>query len=217
VDAWLTSVLGALDGLGPLRLLIPFVGMFCETSILIGLIVPGDTVVLLSSAATVRAPLDFVLQCLAVVLGSIAGESVGFALGHFLGPRLRYSRLGRWIGERNWIRAEAYLERRGGIAVFVSRFLPVLHALVPITVGTSSMIYRRFLAWTVPACVVWTLVYVSLGTVAGASYRALGATLNFAGWIFFGIVAAGVVVAWLVHRLAHRHERAAEDAERDAD
>ena len=75
----------------------------------------------------------------AVVVGSLAGESVGFLLGRWFGHRIRRSKLGTRLGESNWLRAERYLERRGGFAVFASRFLPVLHSLVPLTVGMTTM------------------------------------------------------------------------------
>jgi membrane protein DedA with SNARE-associated domain len=48
--------------------------------------------------------------------------------------------------------------------VFISRFLPVLHSLIPLTVGMSTMRYRKFMAWTVPACVIWAFAYVTVGS-----------------------------------------------------
>ena len=142
--------------------------MFCETSLFIGLLVPGDTVVLVTATAG-RGWVEWLLLLASVVAGSVAGESVGYAVGRAFGPRLRAGRLGRRIGEKQWLRSERWLERRGGVAIFLSRFLPVLHALVPVTVGASDIPYRRFLAWSVPACVLWAAIYVSVGTVAGLS------------------------------------------------
>ena len=106
-----------------------------------------------------------------VSVGALIGESIGFALGRYFGPWIRRSRLGGRIGERNWVRAENYLARRGGIAVFISRFLPVLHSLIPLTVGMSGMRYRTFLAWTAPACIVWAALYVSVGQAATTRSR----------------------------------------------
>jgi membrane-associated protein len=188
-----------------LRLVIAFAGMFCETSILIGLVVPGDTIVLVSGTA-VGSWAEWAALLVVVIAGSLAGESVGFALGRWFGPRIQHSRLGRRIGEKNWVRAETYLARRGGIAVFVSRFLPVLHALIPLTVGTSPMSYRKFMAWTAPACAVWATAYVSVGWLAGGSYRQLSGQLHFAGLIFAGVIVVFLVVALLVRRALERSE-----------
>ena len=189
-----------------LRVLIAAAGMFFETSILLGLIVPGDTIVIVASTA-VQGVAEYIALVLGVVLGSLAGESVGFALGHYFGPRIRHSRLGRRLGEKNWARAELYLQRRGGPAVFISRFLPVLHSLIPITVGAGEMRYRRFIGWTAPACVLWAIAYVSVGTFAAGSYRTLSDSLHSAGYIFAGIIVLFLVIALVIRTVLHRREQ----------
>ena len=180
--------------------------MFCETSLFVGLVIPGDTIVLFTATAG-RGIVEWLLLVTAVVSGSLAGETLGFVIGRLFGPRLRVSRLGRRIGERHMVRAEAWLDRRGGLAILLSRFLPVMHALIPVTVGASHYPYRRFLAWTAPACVVWAALYVSVGQAAGASYKALAQELHFAGWIVLGGVVVFLLVVWIVKRLLHRLER----------
>jgi membrane-associated protein len=203
VLGWILDTVRHVDP--ALRLIIAFAGMFCETSILIGLLVPGDTIVLVS--ATAIAGVGEYLALLAVViLGALCGESVGFALGRWFGPRIQASRLGRRLGEKNWRRAKTYLDRRGGIAVFVSRFLPVLHALIPLTVGMSAMRYRKFMAWTAPACIVWAGAYVSVGWLAAGSYRRLSGQLHFAGLLFAGIIVLFLLGALLVKKLIERSE-----------
>jgi membrane-associated protein len=206
VDAWLTAALEGLAAIGAWRYVVAFVGMFCETSLFIGLVVPGDTIVLFTSAAN-KGLLEWLLLLVAVIVGALAGESVGYAIGHWFGPRLRVSRLGRRIGEPQWLRADRWLERRGGFAIFLSRFLPVLHALVPVTVGASDFPYRRFLAWTAPACTLWALIYVTVGTLAGSSYRALSGTLHFASWLLLGALVVFLLVIAFGKRLLHRFER----------
>jgi len=208
VDDFLGWILATVESVDPiLRTVLAGLGMFFETSILVGLIVPGDSIVLVASTAVEGATEYFALVA-TVIAGALAGESVGFALGRFFGPRIRASRLGRRIGENHWHRAEIYLDRRGGIAVFTSRFLPVLHSLIPVTVGMSTMTYRRFITWTVPACVLWAFAYVSVGSIAGGGYRMLADRLHFAGYIFVGIIVVFVLLVVLVKKvLAKREER----------
>jgi membrane-associated protein len=206
VDHLLTWILDAVRGIDPaLRVLLTGVGMLFETSILIGLLVPGDTIVIVASTAISNWQ-EYAALLVAVIGGALAGESIGFGLGRFFGPRIRVSRLGRKLGENNWVRAQDYLHRRGGVAVFISRFLPVLHALIPLTVGMSRMRYRAFLAWTAPACIIWAVVYVSVGWLAAGSYRQLSSQLHYAGYIFAAIIAVFLVVALLVKRLIERAE-----------
>lgn len=187
------------------RMLLAGLAIFFETTILAGLIVPGDTIVIVS-ATGVTSPLQFVALAVTVVIGALCGESLGFYLGRWFGPRIRASRLGRRLGEKNWLRAERYLDRRGGIAVFLSRFLPVLHSLIPLTVGMSGMRYRTFMAWTVPACVLWSSAYVGVGTAAAGSYRELSEDLHGAGYVFVGVIVAFALLVLLGKKLLSKAE-----------
>lgn len=211
---WALDLVASVDPVA--RTLLAGLGIFLETSILVGLVIPGDTIVIVA-ATGVRDPVQFVALLVAVVLGALGGESVGFALGRFFGPRLRRSRVGRMIGERNWQRAENYVDRRGGIAVFISRFLPVLHSLVPVTVGMSTMPYRRFIAWTAPACVIWAAGYVTFGTVASVGYRHIVETLHGAGYVFVGSIVVFLIAVVVVKKLLERAEARHMDRPGDGD
>ena len=202
----LDAILQFVESVNPvLRTALAGIGMMLETSVLVGLIVPGDTIVLVSSTA-VEGPVEYFALIAAVIVGALIGESIGFALGRHFGPRIRASRLGRRLGEKNWIRAENYLDRRGGIAVFLSRFLPFFHSLIPLTVGMSNMTYRRFMKWTVPASVIWAFAYVSVGSLAAGSYRELSDSLHSAGYVFVGIIAVFLLVVFVIKKLIARSE-----------
>jgi membrane protein DedA with SNARE-associated domain len=165
------------------------IAIMLETSIFIGLIVPGDTVVLVAST-TVTSAIDFTLLLIAVLIGSLIGETIGFGIGHFFGPKIRTSRLGQKIGEENWIKAERLVARRGGIAVFISRFLPILHSVVPAVAGATKMRYRTFISYTFFACLIWASMYVGVGSAARASFDRLSDDLRIAS-------AAGIAILLL--------------------
>lgn len=200
---WVLSTVHSVDPV--LRTALAGLGMLLETSILVGLIVPGDSIVLVASTG-VGSVAEWAALVLTVIVGSLSGESIGFAIGRFLGHHLRGSWLGRRIGEHNWVRAENYIDRRGGIAVFLSRFLPVLHSLVPVTVGMSAMRYRRFMAWTVPACVLWAFVYVTVGAVAAGSYRELSDTIHWAGYGFVAVIVLFIILIFVGRTVLSRRE-----------
>ncbi|MGV8876149.1 MAG: DedA family protein [Rhodoglobus sp.] len=205
----LTFILDGVQSVDPvLRTVIAGVAIMLETSLLIGLIVPGDTVVIVASTA-VAGPVELVALIAVVIVGALIGESIGFALGRYFGPLIRRSRLGLRIGEAHWVQAERYLGRRGGIAVFISRFLPIFHSLIPVTAGMSSMRYRTFMAWTVPATAIWSIAYVSVGALAAGSFRELLDGLHSAGYILVGgcvVIAVLVIVAKkMLNRSQLRH------------
>ncbi|MFT4260559.1 DedA family protein [Microbacterium sp.] len=201
---WLIEFLRSVDPIA--RTLIAGLAVMLETSILIGLVFPGDTVVLVASIG-ITSPPQAVAMVIAVVIGALIGESIGFGLGRWIGPHIRASWVGRRVGEDNWVRAERYLARRGGIAIFLSRFLPVLHSLVPLTVGMSHYSYKRFLAWTAPACLLWATAYVSITSLAAGSFDRLKEQVHFAGYIFVGIIVAFLVIVLLSKKIIARLER----------
>lgn len=201
---WLLDVVQNVDPV--VRTLVAGVAMMMETSVLVGLVVPGDTVVIVAGTA-IASPLEGVLLGVAVVIGSLAGESLGFWLGRYFGPRIRASRLGQKLGDRNWERADRYLRRRGGPAIFLSRFLPVLHSLVPLTVGMSGYRYRRFLAWTAPACIVWAGLYITVAATAAGTYRELADRIHYAGYVFVGIIVVFLLLVYIGKKVLERIER----------
>lgn len=201
---WLLDVVQNVDPV--LRTVIAGIAVMLETSVLVGLIVPGDTMVIVAGTA-IASPLEGVVLGAAVVVGALIGESFGFWLGRYFGPRIRASRLGQKLGERNWERADRYLRRRGGPAIFVSRFLPVLHSLVPLTVGMSGYSYRRFIAWTTPACMVWAGLYITVAATAAGTYRELADQIHYAGYVFVAILVVFLVLIYLGKKLLERAER----------
>ncbi|QTV80118.1 DedA family protein [Microbacterium sp. NIBRBAC000506063] len=207
MNEFLTWLLDSVQSVDPaLRALLAGIAIMLETSVLIGLIVPGDTIVIVAATA-VATPFEGIALGVVVVLGALLGETVGYTLGYWLGPKIRASRLGRRIGETNWDRSERYFRRRGGPAIFLSRFLPVLHSLVPLTVGMARYPYRRFLAWTLPACIIWAALYITVASLAAGTYRELADQVHSAGYIFVAVMAAFFLLVFLGKKIVEQMEK----------
>ncbi|MFM1954202.1 MAG: hypothetical protein RL118_393 [Actinomycetota bacterium] len=205
MNEWLDWLLATVQSVDPLlRAVLAGLAIMAETSLFVGLIIPGDTVVLVASSGVETGDFPGFLILLGFVLiGSLIGETIGFWIGRLFGERIRASKLGQRIGERNWEMADAFIDARGGLAVAISRFLPVLHSLVPVTAGMSRMSYRRFIRWTLAACAVWATAYVSVGALAHSAYDQFAGQLKWAGLIFVAIIA---IFATLVHFAKQRLE-----------
>ncbi len=187
-----------------LRTVLAGIAIMLETSVLVGLIVPGDTVVLVASTG-VTTILQYIAMVIAVIVGALIGESIGFAIGRYFGPKLRYGKLGKKLGPDKIARADRFVDRRGGIAVFISRFLPVFHSVVPMTAGMSKMPYRTFMAWTAPACALWAFIYVSVGSGAAETYRELQTRIDWAGWVFIAFFVVFFLLFWVVKHFLWRY------------
>ena len=205
---WFLSGVGAIDPI--LRVTLAGLAIMLETSVLVGLVIPGDTVVLVAATGASSTE-EYISLIVVIIIGALIGESIGFALGHAFGPAIQHSKVGKWIGHKNWKAAERFLEHRGGWAIFISRFLPVLHSIVPLSAGITGMDYRRFIAWTAPACTLWAVAYVTVGRTAALTYEQLSQSLHFAGFIFAGIIVLFIAVMALVKKSLHRYTRQPDD------
>ncbi len=201
---FLSSFLALIESVPAwLRNLLAGVAIMLETSIFLGLVMPGDTVVLVASTGVTDWP-DFFFLLIAVLIGSLIGESIGFTVGRFFGPKLRVSKLGMRIGEKNWRAADQLVARRGGIAIFISRFLPVLHSTVPAVAGMTKMPYRIFISWTFVACAIWASLYVGVGYLARTSYDQLSGDLRVATLVGIGILLLFLVLVAISKKVLSR-------------
>jgi membrane-associated protein len=196
-----SAVLDALATLpGPLLLAVVCAAALLETAVLLGLVLPGELVVLLGASIAAGGAAAPPLVAVAAASGAVAGDGLGFALGRRLGPRLRTGRLGRLV-------AEVFLARSGGRAVVAARFVGLVRPLAPPLAGLSGLPYRRFAPASALGAVLWSILLVALGTAAGSSARAVADDLGRIGW---GVVAIGIPVALVV--AAGRRRRAATPA-----
>jgi undecaprenyl-diphosphatase len=172
-----------------------------ECAAFAGLLVPGESLVLASGFLAHRGVLGVDSVIAAAGLGAILGDNVGYQLGAHLG-RGWLVRHGRRLGvtERRVSRAERFFARHGPKAVFVGRFVGFARALVPFLAGASRMSYRRFLIYDTLGAALWTVGFVLLGYVLGASWRVAERWVGRVG-LFLGIPAAlTVLVLWLIRR-----------------
>ncbi|WP_380168996.1 bifunctional DedA family/phosphatase PAP2 family protein [Jannaschia sp. R86511] len=191
---------------GPLVYVVAGLLVFFESAAFLGLVLPGETALLLAGVIASRGNVDVVMVGVIGVVAAIAGDSVGYEVGRRLGPGARQSRLGRLIGTARWQRAEGFVTDRGGMAVLLGRWVGVLRALVPAVAGMTGMPYRRFLLWNALGGAVWAVVIVTLGYLAGNQFprvlALLGRASGAALLLVVLLVAGALLTRWVI-----RHPR----------
>jgi membrane-associated protein len=199
----ITSLLDHLAGL-PVPLLVVAAGLLAlgETTIGLGFVVPGESGLLVVSAA-VRGAEQFVLVTAVVGASAATGDAIGYAVGRRFGERLRDSRLVARLGREHWDRAGDLLRRRGARAVLVARFLPVVRTVVPAAAGAARLPLRRFLPASLVGALAWAALHVGIGAGAGAAAREVERAVGGAAWIVLAVlVALGAGVVLLRRRRA---------------
>ena len=201
-------LIDALTGLASPWLYLVIAGLAAaESAALVGLVVPGELALLVGGFAASQGHVSLPVMIVAATAAAVVGDSIGYELGRHFGPAVRQSRVGRWVGEQRWSKAEAFIDRRGGSAVLLGRWVGLLRALVPGVAGMTRMPYRRFLAWNVAGALVWAPGVVTAGYLAGDSFRRVEKWLGRASLLLLAVVMTGVVI-WHVAKWAAAHREA---------
>lgn len=167
-----------------------------ETSAFFGVLMPGESLILVAGALAARGDLDPVALAAVVVAAAVVGDSTGYALGRWFERRPGADRTrGRTA------RARDFLQRRGGPAVFAGRFVGFVRSFVPFAAGGAGLPYRRFLPYSAVAAVVWGVGTVAAGYYLGPSVEQLVRTVGVVGAaVFVGALLAGFFVVPAVRR-----------------
>jgi membrane protein DedA with SNARE-associated domain len=177
--------------------------VFAEDAFLVGLVVPGETGAVLGGAAASRGNADLAAMAGVIAVAAIAGDAVGYGIGARFGPRVRGLRLVRTRQQR-FDRAQDFLRRRGGPAVFLGRFVAFLRTVVPFLAGSSRMSYGQFTAYNVAGGLIWGIACAVLGFLAGSSYQVV---VRILGPVTAAVTAVLVGIALLVWWVRRRHLR----------
>jgi membrane protein DedA with SNARE-associated domain len=176
------------------------VGALLENTALLGLVLPGGSLVLLGAVYAQQGTLALPLVLLLGWLGMILGTGVDYALGRW-GLRSALGRT-RFVArlEPKLAEAERFLERYGMWALLLAHFIGHVRSFVAITAGASRLPYRRFLLYEAIAALAWNIVFVGAGYLAGENLGLLQRLSGGAGLA----VGAAAVVAYLAFRLRGR-------------
>lgn len=182
---------------------IVFALVFAEDALLIGFVIPGETAAVVGGVFASRGDLPLWGMILVVISAAILGDTVGYEIGKHLGPRIMALKL---LDKRRTQlqKAEDFLARRGGLAVFLGRFTAFFRAVMPALAGLSRMPYRRFAIWNFTGGIIWGALFVTLGFVAGNSYEELAHAVGRGAAVVVGAVVVVILAVWQIrkHRAA---------------
>ena len=202
----LQYLIDLVERLGQWGYLIIFLGAMLESAAFLGLVIPGESLVLVAGFLAAQGSLDLDLLIIAVAAGAGIGDSIGYEMGRQMGrPALvRYgSRFG--LTQARVQGTDEFFARHGSKAVFLGRFVGFARALVPFLAGSSRMPYRAFLPYNMLGAVLWASAVASLGYFLGASWQTAERWIGRASAIVGGLLVFTLLLAWL-WRWAVRHE-----------
>ena len=174
---------------------------FAEAALLVGFFLPGETAVVIGGVLAGLHQVNLGLMIVIVVVCAITGDSVGYEVGKKVGPWILDHRPMK--GNPGVAKTTALLERYGGPAVFLGRFMAFARAVIPGLAGMSGVRYRTFLFYNAIGGVLWGVGYTLLGYVVGKSFERILKQVGL--WSAIAVVSV-VVVAFGVHHLLKRRK-----------
>lgn len=178
---------------------IVFTLLLLENFFVIGLVVPGETVLLLASFLAAQGELDIVYVVVTAALAAIIGNVTGYIIGRKGGRPFIERYGGRLVSPERIDAAEEYFDRHGTKTVFIGRFAAGVRVFVPLIAGASKMDFGKFLVYTIAAVVMWTIAIGALGFFFGQNWELLGKIVGN-----FSVVVLAVVVILIVLYIRRR-------------
>ncbi len=154
-DSWIYAIL--------------FVVIFCETGLVVTPFLPGDSLLFavgalaaVDTSGTLSAPVAFALLAVAAILGN----TLNYQIGRVIGPPAFSGRY-RLLKVEHLRRTEEFFLRHGGMAVALSRFMPIIRTFAPFVAGVGRMPYARFLGYNLLGGVLWVMLFLWGGYLFG--------------------------------------------------
>jgi membrane protein DedA with SNARE-associated domain len=170
---------------------------FAESGLGLGMIVPGETAIVVLAATMGSGP-EMVMLGIAVMVGATLGDHVGYLLGRRYGESFRETAVVRRLGVSHYDRAAGLLRRRGGLAVFLTRLVPIIRTLTPAAAGASGLEYRRFAPASIAGSATWAAAYVGGGSIVATATAMTTDVFGRASWLLLVLLALALIPVLLI-------------------
>ena len=147
--------------------LILFLVIFAETGLVVLPFLPGDSILFIAGTVVATADLNVHLLVIVLIAAAILGDTVNYAIGHYIGPRAFDRPDSRWFRQEHLRRTQSFYDRYGGVTIIIGRFVPIIRTFAPFLAGVAGMTYTRFLSYNIVGAVLWIVSLVYAGYLFG--------------------------------------------------
>lgn len=141
--------------------------VFCETGILAGFFLPGDSLLVTAGLVASQGTLNFFYLNALLITAAIIGDSTGYMIGYYAGPKIFKKENSIFFHKDHLARTQKFFEKYGGKTIILARFVPIVRTFAPTVAGVGRMSYRRFLIYNVVGGVLWVTSMLSVGYFLG--------------------------------------------------
>ncbi|HWN73362.1 MAG TPA: DedA family protein, partial [Solirubrobacterales bacterium] len=183
---------------------------FAETGAFVGLVVPGETVMLLGGAVAGQGAIDIYLLIAVAWFAAWLGDTTSFFLGRRLGRNFVLDhgpRVG--ISHERFEKVEDYFGRHGGKTIFIGRFISLVRAFAPFIAGSSGMQYRAFVPYSILGTGLWATAHILVGYFFSRSIETAGKYAAKGAFLLATLIVIVVGIVFLYRRLREEENRRA--------
>lgn len=183
---------------------------FAETGAFVGLVVPGETVMLLGGAVAGQGAIDIYLLIAIAWFAAWLGDTTSFFLGRKLGRNFVLDhgpKVG--ISHERFEKVEDYFGRHGGKTIFIGRFISLVRAFAPFIAGSSGMQYRAFVPYSILGTGLWATAHILVGYFFSRSIETAGKYAAKGAFLLATLIVIVVGIVFLYRHFREEENRAA--------
>jgi len=141
--------------------------IFSETGLLVGVFLPGDSLLVTAGLLAARGYLDVYALVPVLTAAAICGNSVGYFIGHATGPRIFNRENSLFFNKKHAIRAHEFYEKYGRKTIVLAQFMPIIRTFAPVIAGVGGMRFRQFIAFNILGACFWIWSMLGIGYFLG--------------------------------------------------
>ncbi|HEY5976722.1 MAG TPA: bifunctional DedA family/phosphatase PAP2 family protein [Solirubrobacterales bacterium] len=183
---------------------------FAETGAFIGLVVPGETTMLLGGAVAGQGAIDVYVLIAIAWFAAWAGDTTSFFIGRRLGREFVMRNGPRFgISNERFEKVEDYFGRHGGKTIFIGRFVSLVRAFAPFIAGSSGMRYRAFVPYSILGTGIWSSAHILVGYFFSRSIDSAAKYAGRGAFILATLIVLTAGTIYLVRRFRVEENREA--------
>jgi membrane-associated protein len=141
--------------------------VFAETGLLVGFVLPGDSLLFTIGVVAGAGELNLVVILVLLTCASMLGDWSGYLLGRRIGPAIFSRPDSRFFKQEHLQRTKVFYEKHGGKTIIYAKFVPIIRTFAPFVAGVANMRYLRFLSFDIFGGIGWVFSMTILGYVLG--------------------------------------------------